>query len=653
MTENQASQPAGETRLNKVLRAAVSVVALAMILYHVLIVWHPMFGEMMNQNAHLGFCLILLCLSWALNADKTWKRAVFLLSIPVCLTLIIYMAVEYERLTFEAGFPEPRDVVIGVIMITYVIWYTWRAFGPIFPTLVLIALGYSFFGHHIPGVMNHPEFEFGYVISNLSVGFQGVYGMLLGVSVNILFLLVIFGSAFDATGVTRFFMEVGVWLSRRLPGGAGHTAVFSSSLVGMVNGAAVANVAITGSYTIPVMKKSGFTGEQAGAIEAMASTGGQLTPPIMGIAVFIMATFLGVSYADLMFKAILPAAFYYAIAIIGVILIAKRDGIPRGTGRVNPKAFWEGAPIFFIPMGILTTILVLHYSVGYAAFFATVSLLLVSSLRSQTRPSLPVLIRCLVAGAVMAATFGVATGCIGILIKSMTFTGAATKLSLLISLLSEGRILPALVMTMLLSILLSTSTPSVIAYIIVAFMAAPILTEMGVRKVAAHFFVYYFAILAAVTPPIAGGAIVGSQIAGAKYMKTAWEGFKLAGPFFLLPFFIVNNPVLFLEKQDFLQAFMALGALVMALGSMVCYFQSYCLTPIGFRERAVLLVTSMLAVWHGLYGQPVFFIIPLILSTGFLMHQWFKRRKTNVVEASALTSSGGETRLLHGKESNS
>ena len=504
-------------------------VALLMIMYHVTVVWHPLFGELMNQNTHLGFCLVLIFLNVTRQVRSPWARAVSLAAALLGLLLVSYVGVEYERLDMEAGFPRPLDVVVGVGLITLVIYLTWRSFGAIFPVMVLGGVGYALWGQYLPGVMSHPPLEFSYIVSNLSVGFQGIYGMLLSVSVNVLFLLVIFGSIFQATGVTGFFMEFGQLLSRHLRGGAGQTAVFSSSFVGMVNGVAAANVAITGSYTIPVMKESGFSGEEAAAIEAMASTGGQLTPPVMGIAVFIMANLLGITYADLMSRALAPALAYYAIAILGVMLIAARRGIPLSTATVNKRALLEGAPLFLIPMTVLTVLLFRHSTVGNAACWSIVALLAISFARRATRPDWRELLQNLISGALLGATFGVAVACIGILVKCMTFTGLATKLSMIITAVAGQTLLPTLVMTMLLSILLSSSTPTVIAYVVVAFLAAPILTDMGVDRVTAHLFVFYFAILAAVTPPVAGAAIMGSQLAGASLYEEFLGEFQAGG----------------------------------------------------------------------------------------------------------------------------
>ncbi|MCG6908714.1 MAG: TRAP transporter fused permease subunit [Deltaproteobacteria bacterium] len=603
--------------------SAIGVV-LAMVAYHVIIVWKPLFGSQINQNNHLGFCLVLLFLHWAIMDTRKWLKIIYLICIPLSLGLLTFMAMENMRLMMEVGFPENKDIVVGVLLIILVLAGTWKTFGPIFPVMVMVALAYTFWGHLIPGVLNHPKFEFGYVVSNLSTGFQGIYGMLLDASVNLLFLLIIFGSIFEATGVTAFFMELGKWLGRNLIGGAGQTAVFSSSFVGMVNGAAAANVAITGAYTIPVMKKAGFRSETAAAIEAMASTGGQLTPPIMGIAVFIMASFIGVSYGELMFKAVLPAVFYYALAVFGVIIIAAREKIPMGTEQMDKRIFLAGLPVFVVPMGVLTAMLVLHFSIGYSALFGIITILAISMLRRITRPALKVLIRNLVTGAIMAASIGIACGCIGIFIKSLTLSGAMTKLALLVGDISGGHLLPTLFLTMILSIVLSSSMPTVIAYIVVAFVSAPILKDLGLPQQTAHFFVFYFAILAAVTPPIAGAAMVGSQIAGSRYMKVSWESFKLVGPFFILPYFTINNPIVFMEYQQPVQAIAVLITMVIALGAMMCLFQGYCFRSTGRAEKLFLITAAGCAVLFGLYHHPALFAGAALSAAAFLA---FQRRK--------------------------
>ncbi|NQU63050.1 MAG: TRAP transporter fused permease subunit [SAR324 cluster bacterium] len=614
--------------LDRILEIAIPVVAILMIAFHAVIVWYPLFGGVMNQNAHLGFCLVLSALVWARATSSPWGKLVFLLGLVVSLAIVIYLAVHYERLDMEAGFPEPLDVAVGITLILIVMAATWKGFGALFPVLVSLAISYALFGQYLPGIMGHTGFDIGFIVSSLSVGFQGIFGMLMNVSVSMLFLLVIFGSTFGATGINSFFMEFGKMLGRVLPGGSGHMAIFSSSLVGMINGAAGANVAITGSFTIPVMKKAGFKNETAGGIEAMASTGGQITPPIMGIAVFVMAGFLGVTYSELMTKAVVPAIFYYAIAILGVIVIANREKLPPVQDIVNRSIIAAGAPVFIIPITVLTAIMINQYSAGYAAFWSTIVLLIVSCLRKKTRPKIKVLIRDLIDGAIMASTFGVAIGCIGMMIKVLTFTAGATKLSMIISSFSGGNLPLLLFLIMALSIFLSASMPPVIAYIIVAFVAAPILTQMGIPLITAHFFVFYFAVMSAVTPPVAGAALVACKIAKAGYLSTSWEAFKLAGPFYLLPFFFINNPVILGGAQPLVQAVTVLIALSIALGAMICFFQGYCLVRTELWERTGYLATALIATAFGFNGQIYLFGIAAAILAMLLTVQWRRYKST-------------------------
>ncbi len=329
------------------------------------------------------------------------------------------------------------------------------------------------------------------------------------------------------------------------------------------------------------------------------------------------------------------------MAVLGVFLIAFREEVPKGKDIPDKRTLLTGVPVFVLPMGLLTTVLLLHYSPGYSAFLGIVCLLFVSSLLRKTRPSLELLGKSLVSGAVLGAKIGLVCACLGIFVKSLTFTGAATKLSLFITTICGGRLLPTLILTGFLSVLLGGSLPSVVAYIMVAFVSAPILMEMGVAPIVSHFFVYYYAILASVTPPVAGGAIVGSQIALCNYMKASWESMKLALPFFLLPFFIINNPVMFLEGENVIPAVLCLVALMIAMFATTCFAQRYCFTHTSKVEHPLFLLASLLATWYGLYSQKVFLIMALILVFGLLANQWRKRKVEMTEEPLLSTASAG------------
>lgn len=592
----------------------IASVALLMVLYHLLAVWYPMFNALLHQNVHLGFAVTLLFLILIRDTTRLW-RVLFSLLLVIGLVVVVYIQVEHERLHMWAGFPEPPDIVIGIALVAIIFFLTWKNWGFIFPLLVSIMVLYALFGHHIKGALGHPPFEPELILSNLGIGFSGTYGMLLNASANLIFLFIIFGAMFEAVGIDRFFIEIGSFLGRHLKGGAAQTAVFSSSFVGMCTGAAAANVALTGSYTIPLMKRAGFKPEHAGAIEAVASTGGQLTPPVMGVAIFLMASFLGVSYSELMLTALVPAIIFYMTAMFGAILLASKYGIPMRNIKINRAAVIRGAPLFLIPIGIITVLLIKRYTPAYSAFMAILALLVIAVLNKETRPSLKDLISGISRGAVMGSTIAVACAMIGMFTTMLTVTGAGPKLAGLIEVLAGGNLLAALFFTMILAIMLGCAMPTPVAYVVTSLVVAPVLENMGLTLLTAHFFVFYFAILSAVTPPVAGASLVGSRIADAGYMKTGWESLKLVAPFFLVPYFIIRNPVVLSNSQPLTTGLLALTALFLSWVSFMFFCQGHLIKPIRPLERTGFLLVSIAGLYYGFYAEVIALIvgIPLLL----------------------------------------
>ena len=604
-----------------------------MIGYHIWSIWFPLFNPILHQNFHLGFSLLMLLLV-AMAQSEGPARALFGVILAVGLLVIVYVHINFERLDMWAGYPEAVDVVVGIILVALVLSLTWKTWGAIFPILVGLGILYALFGHHIDGALGHPYIGPKLVLSNLGIGLKGIYGMMMNASANLIFLFIIFGSIFESVGIDKFFLEVGTYLGRYIRGGAAQTAVFSSSFVGMCTGAAAANVALTGSYTIPLMKDSGFKSEHAGAIEAVSSTGGQLTPPVMGVAIFLMASFLGVSYASLMARALIPAIAFYLIIIFGVIVIATREKIPMLTEVINKKAVINGAPLFIIPMGLVTILLIKRFTPAYSATVALCTLLVLSAVRKETRPSLEKLLSGLSRGAIMGAKIAIACGCIGMFTAMLTTTGAGPKLAGAIQTISGGYLVIALILTMVLSIFLGCAMPTPVAYLITALVVSPALVEMGLDNMTAHFFVFYFAILSAVTPPVAGATIVASQIGDSNYMKTGWESLKLTAPFFIVPFFIVKNPIILTRSQDLFGGFEAILSMCIACSALLVYCQGFCFTKTKSFERILFLVTTILAIGQGMLGGHFLFICATLLFAFLVGSQIYRTRINNTVEAS-------------------
>lgn len=611
----------------KLLKPVIMTVALLMISYHLMAIWFPIFNPILHQNIHLGFCFVLLLLTAIRSlSGRSIYRVLLVMAMVTAVASVIFVHVHYERLSMWAGFPEPVDVVIGVFMVVLVMFLTWKDWGYIFPTLVLISMTYAFWGHHITGMLGHPHLEFKLILSNLGIGLDGIYGMMLNASANLIFLFIIFGSLFQVVGIDKFFIELGSYFGGYVRGGSAQTAIVSSSFVGMCTGSAPANVALTGSYTIPLMKKTGFKGVHAAAIEAAASSGGQLTPPIMGVAVFIMAGFLGVSYGSLMITALIPAIFYYAIIIAGSLLIASRYNVPKLKKNIDKALLLKNGPVFIIPMGILTCLLILHYSPGYSAFFAILAMLFIAMLRRETRPSLKPLLQGLVKGAVAGASIGIACASIGMFMKMLSVTGAASKLAALSQTLAGGNLILGLIYAMGLSIILGCAMPIVVAYVVCAIVVSPVLVDMGLPQMTAHFFVFYFAVLSAVTPPVAAAAMVGSKIAESDYVKTGFESLKLILPFFIVPFFLTANPIVMGRAQPLFSGVAAIVALIVACGSIMVFAQGYFLMVVKKMERMGYLFVAFLATAYGLYGLWSAFFVSIVLFTVLCMHQFKKNR---------------------------
>lgn len=616
------------------IRWTIMITAILMIAYHVWSIWFPLFNPILHQNFHLGFSFALLILV-AMEQSRGRIRALFGSVLVVSLIVIAYVHINFERLDMWAGYPEVVDVVVGVVLVALIISLTWKTWGAIFPILVGLGILYALFGHHIAGALGHPHMGFKLVLSNLGIGMKGTYGMMMNASANLIFLFIIFGSVFESVGIDKFFLEVGTYLGRYIRGGAAQTAVFSSSFVGMCTGAAAANVALTGSYTIPLMKKSGFQPEHAGAIEAVSSTGGQLTPPVMGVAIFLMASFLGVSYASLMARAIIPAVAFYLIIIFGVIVIATREKVPMLTELVNRKAVINGAPLFILPMGLVTILLIKRFTPAYSATIALAVLLILSALRKETRPSVKNLLAGLSRGAVMGAKIAIACGCIGMFTAMLTTTGAGPKLAGVIQTIAGGYLVIALLLTMVLSIFLGCAMPTPVAYLITALVVSPALVEMGLDIMTAHFFVFYFAILSAVTPPVAGATIVASQIADGSYMKTGWESLKLTAPFFIVPFFIVRNPVILARSQDLPGGIEAIISMCVACSALLIFCQGFCFTKTIPVERVLFLSTALLAIGQGLFGGHLLFILSTVSLVILVGNQINRTRKSKLTRTDA------------------
>jgi TRAP transporter 4TM/12TM fusion protein len=577
----------------------ILIMGLAMLAYHLIVTQYLFLGHFEHQNVHLFFALILTFLSTLhAQAKKAWVWPVLLGLVLLSIAATVYIHINLEHLEEVVGFPDYWDMVVGVILVLLILEATRQAWGMPLVVVALVFIAYFFFGHLIKGPLYHRPFSFNFMISYLSVGLTGIYGTFLSLSANQIFLFVVFGSLMEVIKLTDFLEESAKLASRFLKAAPAQSAVISSAAVGMVTGAAVANVAITGSFTIPYMKRVGYKAHIAGAIEATASTGGQLMPPVMGAGAFMMAFFLGVPYAEVMLAAIIPAVLFYIAVYIGVQMISARENIQSSEMKPDYQLLLKRLPLFVGPIGVIIVLLLLRFSPMLTAFWALIVAVCLSYISRDTRPTLPALAKCLSKGAVIGGKIAVCLCLVGMVSQIMLTTGLGSKIAGMVEALAQGNLLIALFMTMVVCIILGMGVPPVAAYSLCAIVTVPVLVKMGINPFSAHFFSFYFSILGAVTPPVAMGALAAAAIAKANYFVTGWHAFKLAIAGFILPFIMVYNPILVLQPEPWSRA---IGVLVA--------------TPV-----AIIAITSLIYCcgWIRLTG--VEYIMSLISATALFMY---------------------------------
>lgn len=570
----------------KVLQSAVIVVGLAMIAYHLLYVHTMIQVQARHLTTHLGFSLVLVYLVGSLNS-KTCRRGVLMLVCSLlCLLASLYIEIFYDEIKLRAWFNTPVDIAAGVILIILSLEAARRSFGILVPLMSVIVVIYPFLGHHLPEPFYCTSYSLERTLSNLSLTFQnGLHDTALAASANYIFLFVVFGALLQALGATGFFLELSKLVGSKFKGGPGMMAVVSSAGVGSITGSVVANMTITGSFTIPLMKRVGYKPEHAGAIEGAASNGGQILPPVMGITAFAMAGVTGIPYIKICAMAVIPALLYFFNTGLYVQLQAVKQDIHFAGEKVDFRELLLTAPLIVVPFGLIVFLLGTGHSVMYAAFYAILSIIVLSMIRKKTRPSLKDIIKGFQEGAFLGAQIGTVTASVGLMITTFTMSGLGLKLAGGVQTLSGGNFHITLIIVAVICIMLGMAGISIAAYLIVAMFAAPALMKSGVPFEIAHFFVLFPALFAFITPPVAFLAIIGAKLAGASYWKTALETIKVAGIGLLLPFMFIYSPVLLLMPKGAVEATTGIISCVLLILAGQFAFVGHFLTRCGVLER--------------------------------------------------------------------
>ena len=596
----------------------VAAIAITFSLFQLYTATFGVLDAQLQRAVHLGFGLALAYLLYPFR--RAWTRDSYFHPIDVIFAVLgaaapAYIVIQYRELVTRAGSVTTPDVITGAVGILLVIEAARRVVGLPMVTVVLVFLAYAFLGPYMPGVLAHRGLTIEQLVSHLYFTTEGIFGIPLGVSSTFIFLFILFGAYLESTGLGKFFIDLANAVAGWASGGPAKVAVLSSGLMGTVSGSSVANVVGTGSLTIPMMKKLGYNANFAGAVEAAASTGGQLMPPVMGAAAFLMAEFVGVPYIEVVKAAAIPALLYFTGVWLGVHFEAKRKnlkGIPRNE-LPNPLTLLKERGHLAIPLIVIVYLLVSGYTPMRAALFAIVLSIVCAMLRSSTRMKPMEIVYGLERGA--KAVLGVLIACAaaGIIIGVVTKTGVGLRLASGLIELAGGMLLPAMFFTMITAIVLGMGVPTTANYVITSTIAAPALVQMGVPLLAAHMFVFYFGIIADVTPPVALAAYAGAGISGGNALKTGVHASKLAIAAFIIPYIFVLSPVILMVDAEPLTLVIAtLSALagMVALSSALCGFLAdHCRSY----ERLLLIVAGLLMIKPGgttdIIGFAVFAVI--------------------------------------------
>ena len=538
---------------------AYKIFAILVTLYHLVFAsgfWMP--ETLKHRSLHVSMILILAFAMYPATKKASRKIIAWYDYILIALSAAVplYMWLDYFNIINRAGKPNSMDVIIGTLLTLLVLEATRRVCGMALPILGVIFILYSLMGTkqglipvNIPGIFLHRGYTWQKLMSHFFANTEGIYGSSVNVASTYIFLFIAFGEIMNKCGMGKFFNDIANALAGGSKGGPAKVAVVASGLLGMINGAAVAVVVTTGSFTIPLMKKTGYDNEFSGAIVATGSVGGQLMPPVMGAAAFIMAETLGIKYSTLLVSAIIPAVIYYMGILLQIQMRAEKMGM-QGTPKDQlPKVGEVMKEYGHLAIPLVFLIYMLFFSgktVIMAAFYTILFTIVVAQLRPNTRMSLNDIIDAMVASAKSTVSVAIACACVGIIVGVCSITGFALNMASTIIQIGGQSLMFTLMFTMVTCMILGMGLPSIPSYIITSTIAAPALVTLGSPPIAAHMFCVYFAMFANLTPPVALAAFAAAGIAGGSPMKTGWASVKLALAGFILPYMFVYNTELLL-----------------------------------------------------------------------------------------------------------
>jgi len=619
--------------------------------------WRPL-NLFYQRGFHLMVVLVIAFLAFPFRGKKRGLVGWLVDGLWIVAAVYIggYLLVDLNGIIGRSGFLLQRDIITGVIAVIVVLEAARRVIGITITLVAGVALLYAMAGprgalpwlsDYMPGILAHRGYAFDRIIGHLYLGQEGIFGLPLGVAATVVFTFILFGAFLESTGAGKTFIDLAYAVAGRQRGGPAKAAVVASGFMGSVSGSAIANVVTTGAFSIPLMKRLGYSPEEAGGVEAAASTGGQILPPVMGAGAFLMAEYTGVPYAEIVRLSILPALLYFGTVYLFVDLIAlKRNmrGIPRSELPKVRDVLREGW-YYLVPLAILIYFLMINVSPNRVGFIAIVAILAVSvvrwairrwllkPIRDDSTPVRETVIRDTVTGArgfidafrvgaLNAVPVTVACAVAGIVVGVITLTGLGLKFSALMLAFSGGNLLLALFLLILASLVLGMGLPVTASYIVLAVLAAPLLeNEFGIPILIAHLVIFWYSQDSNVTPPVALAAFAGAGIAQANPMRTAFQAWKMAKGLYLIPLFMVYNPELIIGGEPWYVAWTVLVAFV-ALLAFAAALEGYLFTRMAWYSR-ILAAGGLVLIF---YPDFIYEVIGMVVMAAVILINLTRRR---------------------------
>lgn len=642
-------------KLGPKLSIIVTTILVSMSLYHF---WASGFGlvrEVLHRGIHIAYVigLVFIVFSWKKNTENETNKTLFsfqnvsvldyIFAILTVTSALYLPLLPSEILAARVGNPELIDVAMGSVLILLTLEAARRSVGPTLPIISIIFILFAIFGPYAPGALKHGGTSWLGFVNHIYITNQGVYGIAVGVMAQYVFLFILFGVLATRVGLGKLFIDLAMLLAGRYSGGPAKVAIFSSAFMGTISGSSIANTVTTGSLTIPAMKKIGYPSHFSGAVEAASSTGGQITPPILGAAAFIMVEYLGLPLKDILAAALLPALFHYFGIFIMVHLEAKKLGL-RGLNQKELPKFFEIMKdnwLSLLPLIILVYFILAGRTPDFAAIYGIISCVVVGILKPKNKLNFIDLWNCLASGAKNTLAVGAAATCVGIIVGVVTLTGVGFRLGFVV-LQTAGdignffsniwpisyfsfdqlKLFFSLVLIAISCIVMGAGIPTTATYIILVAVAAPALAQLNIEPLVAHFFVFYYGVLADITPPVALAAYAASGIAKSNPFKTGNTAFRLGIAKALVPFVFVYSPSLLLITNDFdlIKLTITVLGTLMGIGLIGIAFTGYWIKPLKTFEQWFLGLAALLFVAPGLNSM----IVGLIAISPTIYSQFFK-----------------------------